>query len=47
MALSLGDILELKSTQDIDNYADFTVTAISTEVDKAIPTSKSRRPVSN
>ena len=46
MALSLGDIPELKSTQDIDKYADFIVTAISTAVDKAIPTSKSGRPES-
>ena len=45
-ALSSGDIPELKSTQDIDKYADFIVTAISTEVDKAIPTSKSGRPES-
>ena len=44
MALSSGDILDLKSTQDIGKYADFTVTAISTAVDKAIPTSKSGRP---
>ena len=43
-ALSLGDIPELKSTQDIDKYADFIVTAISTAVDKAILTSKSGRP---
>ena len=45
-ALSSGDVPELKSTQDIDKYADFIVTAISTEVDKAIPTSKSGRPES-
>ena len=45
-ALSSGDIPELKSTQDIDKYADFIVTAISTAVDKAIPTSKSGRPKS-
>ena len=45
-ALSSGDVLELKSTQDIDKYADFIVSAISTAVDKAIPTSKSRRPES-
>ena len=38
--------IELKSTQDIDKYADFIVTAISTVVDKAIPTSKSGRPES-
>ena len=42
-ALSSGDVPELKSTQDIDNYADFITTAISTAVDKAIPTSKSER----
>ena len=34
------------STQDIDKYADFIVTAISTAVDKAIPTTKSGRPES-
>ena len=45
-ALSLGDIPELKSTQDIDKYADFIITAISTAVDKAIPTSKSGHPES-
>ena len=45
-ALSSGDALELKSTQDIDRYADFITTAISTAVDKAIPTSKSGRPES-
>ena len=39
-ALTSGDIPELKSTQGIDKYADFIVTAISTAVDKAIPTSK-------
>ena len=39
-ALSSGDIPELKSTQAIDKYADFIVTAISTAIDKAIPTSK-------
>ena len=42
-ALSSGDISELNSTQDIGKYADFIVTAISTAVDKAIPTSKSGR----
>ena len=41
-ALSSGDVPELKSTQDIDKYADF----ITTAVDKAIPTSKSGRPES-
>ena len=45
-ALSSGDVSELKCTQDIDKYADFIVTAISTAVDKAIPTSKSGRPES-
>ena len=45
-ALSSGDIPELKSTKDIDKYADFIVTAISTAVDKAIPTSKRVRPES-
>ena len=47
VALSSGDIPELKSTQDIDKYADFIVAAISTAVDKAIPTSKSWRPESH
>ena len=42
--MSSGDVPELKSTQDIDKYADFIVTAISTAIDKAIPTSKSGRP---
>ena len=45
-ALSSGDVPKLKSTQDIDKYADFIITAISTAVDKAIPTSKSGRPES-
>ena len=45
-ALSSGDVLELKSTPDIDKYADFITTAISTAVDKAIPTCKSGRPES-
>ena len=40
--LSSGDIPELKSTQDIDKYADFITTAISTAVDKAIPKSSGR-----
>ena len=39
VALSSGDVPEFKSTQDIDKYADLIVTAISTAVDKAIPTS--------
>ena len=46
MTLSSGDVPELKSTRDIDKYADFIITAISTAVDKAIPTSKSGRPES-
>ena len=45
-ALSSGDVPEHKSTQDIDKYADFITTAISTAVDKAIPKSKSGRPES-
>ena len=45
-ALSSGDVPELKSTQDIDKYAEFIFTAINTAVDKAIPTSKSGRPES-
>ena len=44
--LSSGDIPELKSTQDIDKYADFITTAISTAVDKAIPKAKSGCPES-
>ena len=43
-ALSSGDFPELKSTKDIDKYADFIITAISTAVDKAILTFKSGRP---
>ena len=45
-ALSSGDVPELKPTQDIDKYADFIITAISTAVDKAFSTSKSGRPES-
>ena len=45
-ALSSGDVPELKSTQDIDKYADFVTTAISTAVDKAFPISKSGHPES-
>ena len=45
-ALSSGDVPELKSTQDIDKYADFITTTISTAADKAIPKSKSGRPES-
>ena len=46
VALSSSDIPELKSTEDIAKYAGFIVIAISTAADKAIPTSKSRRPES-
>ena len=46
VALSSGDVPELKPTQDIDKYADFITTAFSTAVDKAIPKSKSGRPES-
>ena len=46
VALSSGDVSELKSTQDIDKYADSIITFISTAVDKAIPTSKSGCPES-
>ena len=35
------------SISDLDKYADFIITAISTAVDKAIPKSKSVRPESN
>ena len=45
-ALNSRDVLEHKSTQDIDKYAGFIVTAISTAVDKAIPTSGSECPES-
>ena len=45
-ALSSSDVLDLKSTQDIDEYADLIVTAISTAAGKAIPTSKSGCPES-
>ena len=41
-----GDVPELNSAQDIDKYADFITTVISTAADKAIPTSKSGRPES-
>ena len=45
-ALSLGDIPELKSTKDIDQYGGLIVTAISSVVDKAILTSRSGHPES-
>ena len=46
VALSSGDVPEIKSTQEIDKYAEFINTAISTAVDKAIPTSESGHPES-
>ena len=46
-ALGSADFSGLLSTSDLDKYADFIVTAISTAVDKAIPKSKSVRPQSN
>ena len=50
-ALSWGYIPDLKSTQNIDKYADFIITTISTTVGKAIPTFKNgcpeSQPVSN
>ena len=45
-AMSSGDVPKLKSTQDVDKYAGFIVTAISTAVDKAIPTSERGHPES-
>ena len=46
-ALGSADFSGLLSTSDLDKYADFIVTAISTAVDRAIPKSKSVRPESN
>ena len=50
-ALGSADFSGLMSTSDLDKYADFIVTAISTAVGKAIPKSKSERseinPISN
>ena len=46
MALSSGDVPELKSTQDIDKYAGFVTAAVGTAVDGAVPTSKSGCPES-
>ena len=40
-ALSSPDLTGLTSTSDLDKYADFIVTEISTAGDKAIPKSKS------
>ena len=46
-ALGSEDFSGHLSTSDLDKYADFIITALHTAVDKAIPTSKSVRPVSN
>ena len=46
-ALGSADFSGLLSTSDLDKYADFIVTAISTAVDKAIPKSKRVRPENN
>ena len=46
-ALGSADFSGHLSTSDLDKYADFIVTAISTAVDKAIPKPKSVRPESN
>ena len=45
-ALGSADFSGPMSTSDLDKYADFFIAAISTAVDKAIPTSKSVRPES-
>ena len=45
--LSSQDFSGLASTSDLDKYADFIVSAISTAVDKAISKSKSVRTESN
>ena len=46
-ALGFEDFSRLTSTSDLDKYADFIVSAISTAVDRAIPKSKSVRSESN
>ena len=46
-ALGSEDFSGHLSTSDLDRYADFTITALHTAVDKAIPKSKSVRPESN
>ena len=46
-ALGSADSSGHLSTSDLDKYADFIVTAISTTVNKAIPKAKSVRPDSN
>ena len=45
--LGSADFSGLLSTRDLDKYADFIVTAISTVVDKAIPKAKSVQSASN
>ena len=45
-ALGSADFSGPMSTSDLDKYVDFIIAAISTAVDKAIPTSKSVRPES-
>ena len=46
-ALRSADFSGHLSTSDLDKYADFIVTEISTAVNKAIPKAKSVRPESN
>ena len=46
-ALGFEDLSGLMSTRDLDKYADFIVSAISTAVDRAIPKCKSVRSESN
>ena len=46
-ALGSVDFSALPSTSDLDKYADFIVSAISTAVDKAIPKSESMQAESN
>ena len=46
-ALCSAHFSGLTSTNDLDKYADFIITAISTAVDKAIPKAKSERSESN
>ena len=46
VALSSDNVPKLKSTQDIEKFVDSIVVAISTAVDKVIPTSKSGLPES-
>ena len=46
-ALGFEDFSGLMSTSDLDKYADFIVSAISTAVDRAIPESRSMQSESN